>query len=258
MRLLYPSAPFQPKLPDETYAAEYATAVAAGLPVSLFSHEEFGLGTFQPYPALTPGEVVCYRGWVLTIEDYLRLWTGIRRSRAIPLTSPEAYKLCHYLPSWYSLLVTHTPKTLFFLETANVETALRAKGWTGCFLKDYVKSLSTEGGSLVTALERIPEVIRRMKKYRGKIEGGLCAREIEDFVPDTERRHFVFKGEPHSVSSEIPDLVSLAARLIKSPFFSVDTIERSDGTLRIVELGDGQVSDLKDWPSDQFVKIFQS
>jgi len=256
VRFLYPSAPFQIKVPDETYAAEHAVAIAAGLPVSLFSYEEFCAGGFHPFPAFSLGETICYRGSSLTLKDYQRLSESIRRAGAIPLTPPDDYKRCHYLPSWYPLLHNHTPKTLFFMETANVEAALREQGWTRCFLKDYVKSLSTHGGSFITSLDQIPEVIRKMKKYRGMIEGGLCAREMEDFVPETEQRYFVYKGKPHAAEGEIPDLVLLAAKLIKSPFFSVDIIQRKDGTPRIVELGDGQVSDLKSWPPEKFISIF--
>jgi len=257
VRFLYPSAPFQPRQPDDNFASEYASTISAGFLVSLFSYEEFCAGNFHPEPVPARGERVCYRGWMLTVPDYQRLTESLARLGGVPLTSAAEYKLCHYLPSWYSLLVEHTPKTLFFVETANVAAALQGKGWTGCFLKDYVKSLSTDGGSLVTSLDKIPEVIRKMKKYRGMIEGGLCAREIEDFVPATEQRHFVFKGKAYSVSGEVPDLVSLAAKAIKSPFFSVDTVQRQDGSLRIVELGDGQVSDRKNWSPEQFLQLFK-
>ena len=258
MRLLYPSDPFKAGNPDETYADEHTAVVVAGMAVSLFSFEDFSMGRFRPRPAFTPGEQVCYRGWMLSIKDYQRLWESIQTAEAAPLTSPQEYELCHYMPKWYPLLVHHTPNTLFFSETDDIATALHSQGWTGCFLKDYVKSLSTDGGSLVTSLETIPDVIRKMKKYRGLIEGGLCARQIEDFVPSTERRHFVLRGQAHSLSASVPGLVSLAAQIIKSPFFTVDTIEKQDGTVRIVELGDGQVSDLKRWPADQFVNILQA
>jgi hypothetical protein len=53
----------------------------------------------------------------------------------------------------------------------------------------------------------------------------------------------------------IPAAVSVAAQRVASPFFSVDVAERSDGTLRIIELGDGQVSDRKHWPTARFVQM---
>jgi hypothetical protein len=43
---------------------------------------------------------------------------------------------------------------------------------------------------------------------------------------------------------------------IPSPFFSVDIAERQDGIFRIVEIGDGQVSDLVQWTSKRFAEIW--
>lgn len=257
MILLYPNDPFQPKRPDEAYAEEYEAAVSSGLRVSLFSYEEFLAGIFKPLPRFESDEVVCYRGWMLSSADYERLCDGIRKGNAVPFTEPVMYELCHYLPSWYPQLSDYTPETHFFTESDDLTCALREFGWTGCFLKDYVKSLSTDEGSLVTDLDRIPQVIAKMKKFRGLIEGGLCARMIEDFVPESETRHFVVRGIPHTHEGHLPEIVSIAAARIASPFFSVDTIMRKDGQLRIVELGDGQVSDRKAWPAQKFVEMLR-
>jgi hypothetical protein len=38
-------------------------------------------------------------------------------------------------------------------------------------------------------------------------------------------------------------------------FYSVDVIQRTDGQLRIVEVGDGQVSDLVGWSPEAFAKM---
>jgi hypothetical protein len=42
----------------------------------------------------------------------------------------------------------------------------------------------------------------------------------------------------------------------RNRFYSVDIVERNDGVLRIVEIGNGQVSDLVGWTPEQFVSIF--
>ena len=57
-----------------------------------------------------------------------------------------------------------------------------------------------------------------MKKYRGQIEGGLCARKIEDYDPSSEERYFVLNGIPYGRSRAIPDIVREAAKVIRSPF----------------------------------------
>jgi hypothetical protein len=173
------------------------------------------------------------------------------------LTSPEQYELCHHLPRWYPTLAEFTPETCFFRESEDVVSRLRELSWTGCFLKDYVKSLAIADGSLVRDLARIPEVIAKMKMYRGEIEGGICARRVEDFDPETEGRYFVFRGTVYSREGPVPEVVQVAARRIDSPFFTVDTIRRRDGVVRIVELGDGQVSDRKKWTAQQIIAMLR-
>lgn len=56
----------------------------------------------------------------------------------------------------------------------------------------------------------------------------------------------------------IPEIVEQIAGRIDSPFFSVDVVLAIDGTPRLIELGDGQVSDRKKWAADRFVSMFNS
>jgi len=257
MQLLYPTSPLQPREPDELYAEEYAAVVASGFSVSLFSYEEFMAGTFRARPALLAGDTVLYRGWMLTPAQYALLCGKVSGCGAVMLTSPTQYELCHHLPQWYPKLAEFTPETCFFRESDDVASRLRALSWSECFLKDYVKSLAIADGSLVSDLARIPEVIAKMKRYRGEIEGGICARRVEDFDHDTEDRYFVFRGTAHAREGSVPEVVEVAARRIDSPFFSVDTVRRRDEVTRIVELGDGQVSDRKMWTAQQFLRVLQ-
>lgn len=63
-----------------------------------------------------------------------------------------------------------------------------------------------------------------------------------------ERRFFVMRGRSFDADGgAIPDVVALAAERVASPFFSVDVAERRDRSVRIIEIGDGQVSDRKHW-----------
>jgi hypothetical protein len=255
--LLYPSDPLRRSEPDELYREEYAAARDSGLDVSLFPFEEFLAGTFRARPSITSGQIGLCRGWMLKPEQYRQLHAEIALLGASLLTSPEQYLRCHYLPNWYSQLREFTPETQFFQESDDIVGKLNDLGWSGCFLKDYVKSLSTEGGSMIQDLVQIPRVIARMKSYRGEIEGGLCARQIEDFEPSTEERFFVFRGRPFSRNDFLPEVVRIAAARIDSPFFTVDTVVRRDGMIRIIELGDGQVSDRKKWTAQQLLEVLK-
>jgi len=53
----------------------------------------------------------------------------------------------------------------------------------------------------------------------------------------------------------VPQLVHDIASRIASPSFSVDIVLNSAGQPRLIELGDGQVSDKKKWPAERFVEM---
>src|SRR4051794_39596545 len=114
MRLIYPGDTFSPKVADEVYADEYSAAQTAELAVSIFSFEDFQSGTFRPRPAIQRGELVLYRGWMLTPADYARLHAAIVASGGTPITDVVAYELCHHLPRWYPLLTEFTAETKIF------------------------------------------------------------------------------------------------------------------------------------------------
>ena len=81
------------------------------------------------------------------------------------------------------------------------------------------------------------------------------ARRVESFLPDTERRYFVLDGVAHAASGDMPPIVHECAERLRSRFYSVDVVQRTDGQPRIVEVGDGQVSDLVGWTPKQFAAI---
>lgn len=255
MHYLYPSDPFDKKSPDEDYREEYESALAGGLKCCLFSLEDFELGEFRPRPALEVGATVLYRGWMLALDKYSKLCDAIRAKGAIPLTSPEAYAHCHHLPNWYALCRDITPQTVFLSRDADFALALSDLEWPGYFVKDYVKSLTTSRGSLANTPAEVGEIVDQIESYRGQIEGGVCVRRFESFAPDTEERFFVLRGQAHGRNHVVPDIVQHIAGVITSPFFSVDIVTSTDRTLRLIELGDGQVSDRKQWPANRFVQM---
>src|SRR5439155_22314 len=150
------------------------------------------------------------------------------------------------------------PETRVFPEDADIETELQRLGWGAYFLKDYVKSLKTKRGSIVRDPAEAPAVIAEMREYRGEIEGGICVRRVEEFMPESERRYFVLFGVGY-VASEgvaVPEIVQKCAERLPSKFFSVDVARRADGELRVIEVGDGQVSDLVGWSPEAFAAMW--
>ena len=86
-------------------------------------------------------------------------------------------------------------------------------------------------------------------------EAGFAASVVE-----LERRFFVLEGRPWAAdhAAEIPEPATACAARIASPFFSVDIALREDGAARIVEIGDGQVSDLVGWSPERFAEMWHS
>jgi hypothetical protein len=258
MRLLYPSDPFNQKLPDEAYAEEFVAAIQAGFDCSLFSAEDFQGGTFKPRPSFAAGDKVIYRGWMLQPTEYGRLVEDVSSQGACMVTSLAQYLHCHHLPEWYALCAEVTPKTIFVAPDGDFLSAALKTGWHAYFVKDYVKSLTTSRGSVAKSANEIQEIVLLIEKFRGQIEGGVCIREFEDLLPDSEERYFVFKRRAFSRDDLVPPIVQRICEKIDSPFYSVDIARTVDGVPRLIELGDGQVSDRKKWTAAQFTAIFQA
>ncbi|WP_204354182.1 ATP-grasp domain-containing protein [Deinococcus arenae] len=253
MRVVFPADYFQARRPDGAFADQAAAFAARGWGVSTFAFE--GNRVFRP--ALVPGETVLYRGWMLDEAGYRAFVGAVEAAGARVLTSGEAYLAAHHLPRWAPLLADVTPETVCFTELDDLPGALAALGWDGFFVKDFVKSLKTGAGSRITRPEQIAELLERMAHFRGQIEGGVCVRRVEELDPASEVRFFVRAGRAFSADgSQVPELVREVAGRIASPFFSVDIARRADGAQRVVEVGDGQVSDLVGWTPAQFMAVW--
>lgn len=231
---------------------------AAGHDAHLIDTEALTSGPSRVRPPFEPGAHVVYRGWMLTYGEYVNLAASVEPAGGICFTSPQEYVTTHYLPNWYAAVKDYTPETVFLDADADLVSELRRLGWQRFFVKDHVKSLKTSVGSIIEDPKQIETVVSEMEKYRGFIEGGLCIRRIEDFIADSERRYFVLNRILYAAEpvAPIPDPVVCCAEAIASPFFSVDVARRADGVDRIVEIGDGQVSDLVGWSVERFVEIW--
>jgi hypothetical protein len=252
---LFPSDYFHPRRVDEMYRLESISFQQAGFQTAVIS-----LDFAQIYPLLTSSPSIIYRGWMLSASEYQKLAVTISQAGACAYTSTANYLATHYLPNWYHLIEDLTPETRFYRAEGDLEQELSKLAWDRFFIKDYVKSLKTSIGSMITHPSEINLVIAEMQKFRGTIEGGICVRRVEDFIPASEQRYFVINGEVFAAdpTATIPAIAIDCAGRIKSRFFSIDIIDRQDGVKRIVEIGDGQVSGLVGWSIDRFVEICHS
>lgn len=259
MRLLFPASPLNPRTPDPLVEEQFDAFCRAGYEASLFSFEALQAGRVQLAPAPHGPAEFLYRGWMLGASEYRQLHAGIAATGSQMRVSPDAYLAAHHLPSWYPLLREFTPETVVMAVDEATPERLRALGWQEFFIKDFVKSLKTSLGSRLTDPDQLATVLGEMQHFRGTIEGGLCLRRVERFDATSEVRYFVIGGVPFAPvrGDAIPEIVAQVSSRIRSPFFSVDVARRTDGMIRIVEIGDGQVSDLVGWTAERFVEIWQ-
>jgi hypothetical protein len=258
VRFLFPSDYFNTKKVDEAFLEQVSCLRSVGFETSTISLDALASGTSKISPLPDSGEKLIYRGWMITPDDYLQLANAVNNAGADFLISYDEYLATHYLPNWYPLIRDLTPETRFFSINDDLENALNGLGWNRFFIKDYVKSLKTSVGAMIDNPSAIETVVAEMQKFRGSIEGGFCVRQVEDFIVETEKRYFVVRGKPFAAlpNEAVPEIVEECAKRINSQFFSVDVIERRDGCKRIVEIGDGQVSDLVGWSAERFAKLW--
>ena len=256
MRFLFPCDYFDKKKPDEMYLSQFEAFKSIGMSVSTIDVEDIINSKISPLP--NEGELVIYRGWMLNEEKYSELIDKIQNANANPISDISEYLSTHHLPNWYPLLEEFTPKTVVLSKDIELEKELEKLRWEEFFIKDYVKSLKTSIGSIIQNPEKIKIVVSEMEKFRGEIEGGLCIRQVEEFYPETEKRYFVIFGKAFAPdpTETIPSIVEECTKRIASQFFSVDVIISVDDIQRIVEIGDGQVSDIVRWSPERFVEIF--
>ncbi|POD96501.1 hypothetical protein BV924_09045 [Pectobacterium odoriferum] len=256
MNIIYPSDCFDSSKVDEAFEAEYHSAKESGLSCLLLSTQHVSNGKYKFSKDIAPNASVIWRGWMLKSDDYKSLSDAVTQNGGNMLISLEDYLSSHHITGWYNSCEKYTPETIFLKESDDFEQVTSQLKWPSYFVKDYVKSLTTSRGSIAKNAEEIREIIAAIKKFRGEIEGGISLRKVEDIIKTSERRYFSFKNNVYSSNDIVPDLVVEIAQPIRSPFFSIDMAENASGELRLIEIGDGQVSDTKEWNVEKFIQLF--
>ena len=254
MQILFPSDFFKSTKPDEMFREQATAFEKQGMEFSTVNIDELGAEP-KIFPPIK-NKMVLYRGWMLESKNYRSLCRTIEKNGGTPFINLDEYLSTHHLPNWYTKIKEFTPETVVLDINSDLQNELKKLNWTQFFIKDYVKSLKTSMGSIIT-IEQIDTVVQEMKKFRGEIEGGICVRKVENFYPETEKRYFVVHGQPYAKdkSDKISLLVKKCSAKISSKFFSVDVVKTKEGIERIVEIGDGQVSDIVDWSPDRLAEI---
>ncbi|WP_433537828.1 ATP-grasp domain-containing protein [Micromonospora sp. CA-249363] len=264
MILLVPANPLRPRQPDEHFAAEAHAARAAGLDVAVVDHDALVRGgdARRAVASVSGSDTAMYRGWMLRSEQYAGLADALAERGVVLRTDGAQYRRAHELPGWYAALASLTPLSVWTrgCERADFDRARVELGAGPAVLRDYSKSMKHywDEAAFIPDLDdgaAAWSVARRFLELRDDdFVGGLVLRRFERFA-STEVRTWWLDGAcvltgPHPDSPYDPapvevDLTPIASSVegLGLPFVTVDLALREDGVWRVVELGDGQVSD---------------
>lgn len=271
--ILFPHEPFSPGRIDSEFSAEYEAARFIGFSTAFYDHEaveNFDLAeALGSLPKTGDAQKAILRGWMLPGENYSALYDALKQKGYHLQTTPEGYEQAHYLPLAYPLTEGDTPKSAWITGDDSTAAWEMYQGFQDkdAIIKDWVKSAKScwKEGCFIPrncSEKRFHEIYKVFRAERGKLfNRGVVLRE---FMPIVERgsdikglpiieetRLFFWKGEPvvtpmpkHPSPLDEMDRWKSIARKFTSPFITIDTAYLTDGTWKIVEVGDGGVSGL--------------
>jgi hypothetical protein len=277
--LLVPSDPLNPRKCDEHFAEEAKAARELGIHVALVDHDALtqsggAEAAVARVASADPPRDAIYRGWMLRSEQYAEFAAAVAAKGVALRTSSDQYRCAHELPGWYEALSSVTPKSAWThgLSQAEFRECCSRLGNGSAIVRDYSKSMKHYWREAmfipdVADAEGAWRVAARFLELRAEsFVGGFVLRRFESFRGSEVRTWWVdgkcalVTGHPDATPFDLPSDIGLAAiapsvARLQLPFVTVDLALREDGVWRVVELGDGQVSDRpRATPADSFLR----
>lgn len=259
---LFPSDVLAPTKVDGHFRGEADAVRRLGFEIALVDHDALVAGDIGEAirRVREPTSPLLYRGWMVQPKAYRQLEAALA-ARDVTLTvSTDHFERCHHLPNWYSLAVDQTANSVW-TASADLEdfsAALEQLGSGAAVIKDFSKSEKAYWDEAmfipdVTDTDAARRVASRFIELRDDyFDGGFVIRRFENYEPGECRSWWVngvcvlvtaHPDTPDTTPDIDPDDLPRLAET-PSPFFTMDVARNVDSReLRIVELGDGQVSD---------------
>lgn len=273
--ILFPSTPYDLTRVDDCFYKEFLAAKNHGFQTGLIDLRKdnwaFNFSTTK---------TALYRGWMLTSNDYKNLYNLLEAQETKLITNWQQYLNCHHANNNIDILSNVMPKSVVVpfsndeLFWKNICETLNSFGSKSILVKDYVKSekyywdqacFIPDASDCVCAKNVIKEFLR----LRGEdFVGGLVfkefvdlhvddSRKVECYTPAIEIRFFCSKpnilavssckSKVNSINIKLPQYEELleVIKNIDSPLFTMDiAFAKNGGNWFVLEVGDGQVSDL--------------
>jgi hypothetical protein len=278
--LLSCADPLRPTRTDPHFARDARAARDLGAAVALIDHDALQRGAGGEAIARVPRDLgpAWYRGWMTTAAEYTALAAALTGRGTPPAVPPEHYRAAHELPGWYDAFAALTPASVWSPvaphrppEPAALTALVRPLRPGPLVIKDYVKSRKHEWDEACHVPDgadtaRLHATVTRLVELAGDgLAGGVVVREFEEYA-GAEVRVWWIDGDPVLVGPhpDTPDdrpgtgarggldtgldaalpAVGTAVGALGCRFVTTDLARRTDGVWRVVEVGDGQVSDL--------------
>jgi hypothetical protein len=273
---------FDKTQPDSDYTEEYLYVKKMGIPVYLFSLESFLESKKLSITAADKPTTLIYRGWMITYEQYSALYSLLLDKGLSLINTPEQYRQCHHLPSWYDMLADNTAKSVWtqgIPSETEITQLLKPFGNNALIVKDFVKSRKHEweeacfipcANDIAHAIQVVNIFVQRQGE---DLIGGVVLREYLPLRPQgtheksgmpisKEVRAFCLRHEPFAYiqywsgkksldTSEYQNLIN-KCNTLNSDFYVIDMAQKENGEWVIIEVGDGQVSGLQDFSVTSF------
>lgn len=234
LNILLPSLPYQ-RIIDPMWEQEMVVAQQLGYSVCLYDSDREKL-----YQQPDSQYLSLYRGWMLLEAEYQQL------AQLTPLLiSPEMYLASHRADGWYEAIAEFT-----------MPSKLRAAGAAADVIDDFlqqdgrcfVKGLSKSFGA-ASIISTLPEFEALLQQYHIAPSELLLIRKFVELSPQPEQRFFAVRDAVFGANGALfpvelkPALAVLQSRWL----YTIDVAFQITGEPIIVEIGDGQVSDTKEW-----------
>ena len=262
--ILFPSSYFSIKNVDEDLQAEFDAVKETGLfEIVLFSYDKwFHEGKLVLNRNIEEPCTAIYRGWMMKPENYVQFYDALQSLNVRLITAPQEYECFHIFPNIYPEIEEDTAKMLIFPEGTKINLQTVKQHFSKFMVKDYVKSVKGTAfpkyfDTAVTQ-EEFDKQMRIFYQYRGNLyTGGIC---IKEYLPlkrygDKTNEYRVFyinhkiatisRNSGQVIATPLPPQQLLEKyQNLASSYYTIDYAELNDGTWKILEAGDGQVSGL--------------